>query len=102
MARSQTTKNCSTRYEAERPHLETADFFEQRIKECRSSAVQSINKNDREFWLKMAARWEGLLKSRQTGDDPVRRPTPRRSMFRRSMLLARKAAKRRSAAQSVL
>jgi hypothetical protein len=79
--------------------LETADFFEQRIKECRNSAAQSTNKIDREFWLKMAARWEGLFNTRQNGGEPVRRPTsPRRSIFRRSMLLARKAAKRRSAA----
>jgi hypothetical protein len=31
-----------------------------RIEECRSSAAQCRNKNDREFWLKMAARWEGF------------------------------------------
>jgi hypothetical protein len=79
--------------------LETADFFEERIKECRSSAAQSTNKNDREFWLKMAVRWEGLLKTRQSGDEPARRPDRfRRSIFRRSMLLARQAAKRRTAA----
>jgi hypothetical protein len=36
--------------------LETADFFEAQIKQCRDSAAQSTNKNDREFWLKMAAR----------------------------------------------
>jgi hypothetical protein len=79
--------------------LDTEDFFEERIKECRSSAAQSTNKNDREFWLKMAARWEGLLKSRQKGDEPVRRPDRfRRSIFRRSMLLARQTAKRHRAA----
>jgi hypothetical protein len=79
--------------------LETADFFEQRIKECRSSAAQSRNKNDREFWLKMAARWEGLLKSREKSDDePVTRLSITRSRFRRSMLLAGQAAKRRRAA----
>jgi hypothetical protein len=72
--------------------LETADFFEAQIKQCRDSAAQSTNKNDREFWLKMAARWEGLSKARQNGDQPVRRPTGlSRSMFRRSMLLARQA-----------
>jgi hypothetical protein len=77
--------------------LETADLFEEQIKECKCAAAKSANKNDREFWLKMAARWEGLLKSRQNGDEPVRRPS-RRSIFRRSMLLARTAAKRRRAA----
>jgi hypothetical protein len=44
--------------------LETADFFEAQIKQCRDSATRSNNKNDREFWLKMANRWEGLLHAR--------------------------------------
>jgi hypothetical protein len=79
--------------------LETTDFFTVQIKQCTDFAAHSRNKNDREFWLKMAARWEGLLKGRPSGDEPVRRPTNlRRSIFRRSMLLARKAAKRRRAA----
>jgi hypothetical protein len=79
--------------------LEPNDFFQNQVKQCRSQAESAANKRDREFWLKMAARWEDLFKTRQNGDEPVRRPTPpRRSIFRRSMLLARKAAKRRSAA----
>ena len=41
--------------------LETTDFFETQIKQCRDSAARSSKKNDREFWLKMANRWEGLL-----------------------------------------
>jgi len=77
--------------------LETVDFFEQQIKQCRSSAAQCRNKTDREFWSKMAARWEGLLKTRQSsGDDEG--PVLRRPMSSRSMLLARLAAKRRRAA----
>ena len=48
--------------------LETADFFETQIKQCRDSAARSSKKNDREFWLKMANRWEGLLQARQPGD----------------------------------
>jgi hypothetical protein len=72
--------------------FETADFFEQRITECRSSAAQCRNKNDREFWLKMVARWEGLLKTRQSGEGALVRPT------RLGSLLARRAAKRRRAA----
>jgi hypothetical protein len=57
-------------------------FFEQQIKECRSSAAVSRNKNDREFWLKMAARWEGLIKTRQSGADEG-------SILRRSSLVTR-------------
>jgi hypothetical protein len=75
--------------------LDTADFFEQQAKECRTSAARSRNKNDREFWLEMAVRWEGFLKTRQSGDDE---PVLRATRFRRSMLLARQAAKRRHAA----
>jgi len=75
--------------------LETADLFEQQIKECRSSAAQSTNKKDRKFWLEMAARWEGLFKSRQKDDDEL---ILRRPKIRRSMLLAGQAAKRRRAA----
>jgi hypothetical protein len=75
--------------------LETRDLFEEQIKECKGAAAKSANKIDREFWLKMAFRWEGLLKARQNNDGgPVLRPT----RFRRSMLLARQAAKRRRAA----
>ncbi len=48
--------------------LETADFFETQIKQCRDSAARSSKKNDREFWLKMANRWQGLLHARQLGD----------------------------------
>jgi hypothetical protein len=56
--------------------LETADFFEAQIKQCSDLAARSSNKNDREFWLKMANRWQGLLQVRQPGDastDPVQR-----------------------------
>jgi hypothetical protein len=79
--------------------IETVDFFEQQGKECRSSAAQSRNKNDREFWLELADRWEGLLKNRHDGDGgPVRPPSPfMRSMSSRSMALARLAKRRRAA-----
>ncbi len=46
--------------------LDTADFFETQIKQCTESAARSSNNADRKFWLKMAHRWEGLLKARQT------------------------------------
>ena len=37
------------------------DFFQAQINECKHLAKHSENRNDREFWLKMAQRWEGLL-----------------------------------------
>jgi hypothetical protein len=45
--------------------LETTNFFEEQITECKSAATHATNKNDQEFWLKMAHRWEGLLQARQ-------------------------------------
>jgi hypothetical protein len=51
----------SGRSVVENAMLDTADFFETQIKQCTETAAHSRNKNDREFWLKMAARWEGLL-----------------------------------------
>jgi len=41
--------------------LYKADFFQAQINECRRLAEQAPNKNDRQFWLKMTQRWEGLL-----------------------------------------
>jgi hypothetical protein len=73
--------------------LGTLDFFVEQICQCRSSASQCTNKNDREFWLKMAARWEGLLQARQNADGGIVRP----SRLGRSML-ARRLAKRQRAA----
>jgi hypothetical protein len=74
--------------------LETTDFFEAQIKQCRDSAARSSNKNDREFWLKMANRWEGLLQARQPRNadtDPVQKFS-----FQR-LRLARLAKRRRAA-----
>ena len=44
--------------------LHKADFFQEQINQCRRLAGQASNKNDREFWLKMTQRWEGLLVGR--------------------------------------
>lgn len=45
--------------------LSTADFFEAQIKQCADLASRSTNKNAREFWVKMAHRWQALLEARQ-------------------------------------
>jgi hypothetical protein len=45
--------------------LQTAEFFQEQIKQCRDSAARSHNKGDHDFWLKMARRWEVLLQIRQ-------------------------------------
>jgi hypothetical protein len=36
-------------------------FLLEQINQCRSLAERASNKNDRQFWLKMTQRWEGLL-----------------------------------------
>jgi hypothetical protein len=43
--------------------LETTEFFQDQIKQCRSLATMSINKGDRDFWTWLANRWENLLRA---------------------------------------
>jgi hypothetical protein len=47
--------------------LETTQFFEEQIKQCQAFATQAKRRGDRVFWLKMARRWEGLLRERRGG-----------------------------------
>ena len=47
--------------------LDTTDFFQEQIKQCKIFAARSTNKNDRDFWQRMADRWEGLFQARQPG-----------------------------------
>ena len=49
--------------------LETTDFFQDQVKQCRKLAAEAGDKNDREFWLRLAHRWEGLLRG-QKHDGP--------------------------------
>ena len=69
--------------------LDTADFFETQIKQCTETAARSRNKNDREFWLKMAIRWEGLLQDRQPGDASTE---PQKFKFQRPRFAKRQGA----------
>jgi hypothetical protein len=46
---------------------ETADFFQEQIKQCNRLAARTSNKTDREFWPRLAHRWEELLQARQRG-----------------------------------
>ncbi len=48
--------------------LETSDFFQEQAKQCRTLAAQAADKNDREFWLRLAHRWEGLLRAQRHDD----------------------------------
>jgi len=57
--------------------LETNDFFQGQIKQCNGLAARASNKDDREFWLRLAHRWEGLLQARQRGTLNIEVPTLR-------------------------
>jgi hypothetical protein len=59
--------------------IEPADFFQRQAMQCRSQAERAANKTDREFWLDMARRWEGMLKPRHTEEDET---LPRRKFGR--------------------
>jgi len=45
--------------------LVTTDFFQDQVKQCRKLAADASDKNDREFWLRLAHRWEGLLRAQR-------------------------------------
>lgn len=45
--------------------LETSDFFQDQVQQCRKLAAAAHDKNDREFWLRLAHRWEGLLRNQR-------------------------------------
>jgi len=47
--------------------LETIDFFQDQIKQCRSLATKANNKGDRDFWNRLANRWENLLRAQERG-----------------------------------
>jgi hypothetical protein len=71
--------------------LETADFFQDQIQQCRKLAAAAHDKTDREFWLRLAHRWEGLLLARRQDGaslEKIQKLRPVRPIF----------AKRRSAA----
>ena len=48
--------------------LQTIEFFQEQIQQCKDFAARSHNKGDHDFWLKMARRWEALLQIRQPDD----------------------------------
>jgi len=43
------------------------DFFQEQIKKCNGLAERAPDKTDREFWLGMARRWEGMLEAGERG-----------------------------------
>ena len=47
--------------------LEPTDFFQDQIKQCRNLAATANNKGDRDFWNRLANRWENLLRAQERG-----------------------------------
>jgi len=48
---------------------EMTDFFQKEAHQCRRLADRATAKKDREFWLGLAQRWDGLLKPSGTPDE---------------------------------
>jgi len=69
--------------------LETNDFFQEQIRQCNSLAERASNKKDREFWLRLAHRWEQLVQARQRGTLNIEVPTLR---FERRIYTKRRRA----------
>jgi hypothetical protein len=56
--------------------IDKNDFFRDQIEQCRNLAERARNKTDREFWLRLAQRWEELRGAKQpeshgSGTEPV-------------------------------
>jgi len=70
--------------------IETSDFFEDQVKQCRKLAADASDKNDREFWLRLAHRWEGLLRAQKHDGAPVE--TVQKVRFERPIFTKRRRA----------
>ena len=54
---------------------EMTDFFQKEAQDCRNLAAQARGKNDREYWLRLAQRWEWLVQQNATAKVKTARPT---------------------------
>ena len=60
------------------------DFFQDQIKKCNGLAERASDKTDREFWLGMARRWEGMLEAGERGTLNVEvKPRFERPLFKK-------------------
>jgi hypothetical protein len=57
--------------------LHKTDFFQEQTAQCRALGARATTKTDREFWLRLAQRWEELLQAKQRGTLKVEVPTVR-------------------------
>jgi hypothetical protein len=70
--------------------IETSDFFQGQVKQCRKLAADASDKNDREFWLRLAHRWEGLLRAQKP--DAAAVETVQKVRFERPIFTKRRRA----------
>jgi hypothetical protein len=76
--------------------LEIIDFFQKEAQECRKQAAKAAGKNNREYWLRLAQRWERLMQSDVATKEPDQRLKFDRRM-KQSKTFAKRSAKRRAA-----
>jgi|GraSoiStandDraft_45_1057281.scaffolds.fasta_scaffold623807_2 hypothetical protein len=81
---------------------DTSEFFEQKSKECEALAERAENGIDREFWLRLARRWEELLQPRQSNHaevvaNPIRKYGLGRTRFTRRRAASIKRAEKEEA-----
>jgi len=53
---------------------EMIDFFQNQARECRRLSAQASEKNDREYWLGLAHRWEWLFRQNDGAKDETVQP----------------------------
>jgi hypothetical protein len=64
--------------------IKKTDFFQKQIEKCNGLAQQASDKTDRDFWLGMTRRWEGMLEAGERGTLDVEiKPRFERPIFKK-------------------
>ena len=50
--------------------LKTNSFYQDQMEKCRDLAATARNESDREFWLRLAHRWEELMRGQKVVGRP--------------------------------
>jgi hypothetical protein len=62
---------------------EMTEFFQKQAQECRKLAAEATGKNDQEYWLRLAQRWEWLTEPQKVTEvEAVRKLRPDHSALR--------------------
>ena len=76
--------------------LNKTDFFQEQTVQCHALAARAASKTDRDFWLRLACRWEGLLQRGGAGLEADQKPSFERPISR-NKTFAKRFAKWRAA-----